>query len=227
MIEETPLIPVDDMNPSLVSQCMDFIKHLASKGAAFKFSLSLPTGFKFSMDFSQEILTPSRGPEKKKQSPSTLKRNSLRKKQFLEKKAMEKPAGTQPAGSPAQSTEIEFKCDQCEAVYDSKDNLEKHIDETHTEQLTCKECDNTSTSVKCMTEHEKLEHSIEQLDGSTEMIQKTQPIKCEQCDFKAETMQRLKTHVNLKHQGFKCDYCEFTNLSKDTLEKTCAEEAQD
>ena len=51
---------------------------------------------------------------------------------------MEKPSGTQPAGSPAQSTEIEFKCDQCEAVYDSKDNLKKHIDETHTEQLISK-----------------------------------------------------------------------------------------
>ena len=70
-----------------------------------------------------------------------------------------------------------------------------------------------------MTEHEKLEHSIEQLDGSTEMIQKTQPIKCEHCDFKAETMQHLKTHVNFKHQGFKCDYCEFTNISMDILEK--------
>ena len=51
------------------------------------------------------------------------------------------------------------------------------------------------------------------------MIQTTQPIKCEHCDFKAETMQHLKTHVNFKHQGLKCDYCEFTNLSKDILEK--------
>ena len=60
---------------------------------------------------------------------------------------------------------IEFKCDQCEAVYDSKDNLDKHIDETRTEQLTCTECYYTSTIIKSMTEHEKLEHSIEQLDG--------------------------------------------------------------
>ena len=130
-----------------------------------------------------------------------------------------KIAGTQQVGSPAQSPEVAFKYDQCEAVYDSKDNLEKHIDETHTEQLTCKECDYTSTSVKCMTEHEKLEHSIEQLDGSTEIIQKTQLIKCEHCEFKAETMQHLKTHVSFKHQGLKCNYCEFKNLSKDILEK--------
>ena len=131
MSEATPVIPVVEMNSSLVSQCMDFTKHLVSKGAAFKFSLSLPTGFNFSIDFSQEKLTPPRRPEKK--SPSTLKTNSLRKILFLEKKAMEKLAETQPAGSPAQSTEIEFKCDLCESVYDSKDNLEKHIDETHTE----------------------------------------------------------------------------------------------
>ena len=86
MSEATQVISVDEMNSSLVSKCMDFTKHLASKGAAFKFSLSLPTGFKFSMDFSQEMLTPSRGPEKKKQSPSTLKRNYLRKKTISREK---------------------------------------------------------------------------------------------------------------------------------------------
>ena len=65
MFEATPVIPVFKMNSFLVSQCMDFTKHLVSKCAAFKFSLSLPTGFDFSMDFSQEKLTPSRRPEKK------------------------------------------------------------------------------------------------------------------------------------------------------------------
>ena len=94
---------------------MDFTKHLANKGTAFNFSLSLPTGFNFFMDFSQEKMALSMMTEKKK-SPSTLKKNSLRKKIFIEKKAKESQAGTQPAGSPAQSLEITFKCDQCEAL---------------------------------------------------------------------------------------------------------------
>ena len=33
-------------------------------------------------------------------------------------------------------------------------------------------------------------------------------INCEHCEFKAETMQHLKIHVNFKHQRFECDYCE-------------------
>ena len=190
MSEATQVISVDEMNSSLVSKCMDFTKHLASKGAAFKFSLSLPTGFKFSMDFSQEILTPSRGPEKKKQSPSTLKRNYLRKKLFLEKKEKEKQAENQPVGSPAQSIEEIFKCDLCEAVYESKDTLDKHIDETHTEKLTCKECDYTSTSAKSMIDHHNFEHSIEQLDGSTE---------------------RLKSDEKKEHNDLWCNKCEELN----------------
>ena len=48
--------------------------------------------------------------------------------------------------------------------------MNKHIDEPHTEMLTVKECDYTSTSVNCLTVHHKLKHSIKQLDGSTEML---------------------------------------------------------
>ena len=83
-------------------------------------------------------LIESIGPEGRcfeKQSLSTLKRNSLRKKLFLEKKAKEKQAGTQPVGSPAQSPEVAFKCDQCESVCESKDNLEKHIDKNSYKEI--------------------------------------------------------------------------------------------
>ena len=75
---------------SLVFQCMDYTKQLASQGKAFKFSLSLPSGFNFSLDFSQEKLSPFRKPESKKQSPSTLRRNTQRRKDYLAKKSAEK-----------------------------------------------------------------------------------------------------------------------------------------
>ena len=65
---------------SLAIQCMEFTKHLASEGKCFKFSLSMPSGFDFSLDVTQEKLAPSKIIERKKQSPSTLKRNALRKK---------------------------------------------------------------------------------------------------------------------------------------------------
>ena len=53
----------------------------------------------------------------------------------------------------------------------------------------------------------------------TSTVKKAQPIKCEHFNFKAETMQHMKTHVKCKHQGFKCDHCEYNNISKDILRK--------
>ena len=86
-------------------------------------------------------------PEKKKQTPSTIKRNSLRKKLFLEKKAKEKQAGILPVGSPVQFKEVLFKWDQCEAEYNDKNTVDKHIYENHTKKFTCKKCDFTTTTI--------------------------------------------------------------------------------
>ena len=99
-----------EINSSLVSSGMDFTKHLVKKGMYFKFLLFLAPGFNFSMDLNQEKMTFSKSPKRKKQSPSTLKRNNLRKKVFLKKKAVEKEAEKQLVGSPTKSPEIIFKC---------------------------------------------------------------------------------------------------------------------
>ena len=85
---------VSETDNSLAIQCMEFTKHLANQGKSFKFSLSLKSGFIFSLDVTQEKLSPS-SIERKKQSPSTLKRNALRKKTFLQKKNLAKSAGPQ------------------------------------------------------------------------------------------------------------------------------------
>ena len=150
-------------------------------------------------------------PEKKKQSPSSLKRNSLRKKLFLEKKAKEKQAGILPVGSPAESKEVIFKCDQCEAEYNDKNTLDKHIDENHTKKLTCKECDYTTTTIQCMNDHSKLEHIIEQLDGSTEDPKKKEhnDLWCYKCEEQQQNCQgweyqfsnrpAIKAHMHNEH----------------------------
>ena len=79
---------LSDKGPSLVSKCLEFTKHLANHGKDFKFSLSLPSGFSFSLDISNEK-TSSRIPEKKKKSKSTLRNNFQRSWVYLDKKAME------------------------------------------------------------------------------------------------------------------------------------------
>ena len=85
MADVTAVKTMNETDSSLVFQCMDYTKQLATQGKAFKFSLSLPSGFNFSLDFSQEKLSPFRNPESKKQSPSTLRRHSQRRKDYLAK----------------------------------------------------------------------------------------------------------------------------------------------
>ena len=120
---------MSETNSSLSSRCMVFTKHLVNTGMAFKLSLTLPTGFNFSVDLNLEKVMPTKVFERKKQSPSTLKRNALRKKAFLEKKAVEKLTEQQTVKSPAEHTDITFKCNQCEVSFISKDTLNKHITE--------------------------------------------------------------------------------------------------
>ena len=115
MFDATQAETMSEINSSLVSRCMDFTQHLVNKGTDFKFSLSLPSGFTFNLDLTQKKkMTSSKTPERKKLSPSTLKRNNLRKKVFLEKKAAETDAEKQLVGSPTKSLEIIFKFNECE-----------------------------------------------------------------------------------------------------------------
>ena len=80
---------VSETDHSLAIQCMELTKHLANQSNSFKFSLSLQTGFNFSLDVTQEQLSPS-SVERKKPSPSTLKRNALRKTFFFTEKELGK-----------------------------------------------------------------------------------------------------------------------------------------
>ena len=85
MAEVTEAKTMSENDSSMVSQCMDYTKQLVSQGKDFKFSLSLPSGFNFSLDITQEKLLPSRLPEKKRRSPNTLRRNAQRRKEFQQK----------------------------------------------------------------------------------------------------------------------------------------------
>ena len=58
---------------------------LNSQGNAFKFSLTLASGFAFSFD-SKELALDNQAKKKKKPSPSTIRRNARRKEEFLKKK---------------------------------------------------------------------------------------------------------------------------------------------
>ena len=201
---------LSDKDSSLVSKCMEFTKHLANQGRDFKFSLSLPSGFSFSLDISNEK-TSTRIPEKKK-SPSTLRRNSQRRKAYLEKKAMEKQAEEHIVHSQPTSRNKYILCDQCGETFQDSDLLNNHIIEIHEALLTCEECHHISKSKKELIDHER-KHVIPQLDGHNDNSERKQEhdelwcFKCEEMapdcqgwEFQFSNRPAIKAHMHNEHK---------------------------
>ena len=198
---------------SLAIQCMEFTKHLASEGKCFKFSLSLPSGFDFSLDVTQEKLAPSKIIERKKQSPSTLKRNALRKKTFLQKKNLDKSPGPKLVDIQIQSEDKMIKCNQCDSKFKSNTRLEIHMREQHSQELTCDECDFTVNTANSMEEHMIEKHRIEQIDGNSETFKTPGEIEhlrrygkidytlwCYECDEEYCSRLGFKRHMHNEHR---------------------------
>ena len=207
MSEVSSAQKMSETNSCLASQCMEFTKHMVSKGMAFKFSLSLPTGFNFSTDFNQEKMIPVSARVPKNRSPSTLKRNSLRKKEFLAKKAEEKPAEPQLVKSPAKSAKGKFKCNQCDNELSSKESLDTTMAEehnSHNAEIPCNECDHVSKTPDDIEEHIKESQRIEQLDGSSECQKSDEKIEydelwCNKCEDQLPNRPAMKGHMHNEH----------------------------
>ena len=75
-------VPVKE-DAFLAPHCLDFCQMLVGKSLSFSFSLEIGTNFSFSLDTRGEAALSS---AKKKQTPSTLRRNARRREQFLQKK---------------------------------------------------------------------------------------------------------------------------------------------
>ena len=120
---------VGENNTSLANQCMDFCQALNRQGKDFKFSLTIGTSFSFS-------LAPKSG--KKRASPSTVKRNAKRKEEFLAKKNTPVSSVENQADLEA-NQQVAFKCDQCDAVFKTRNGMKIHIGRSHKEALNSPE----------------------------------------------------------------------------------------
>ena len=160
---------------------LDGCQELTNKGILFTCTLTIGSTLNLSLDTrgkekKEESITPL---ARRKQSPSTLKRNALRKKTFLQKKNLEKHADPQLVDSQIQSGDEmkKFKCNQCDNEFKCNSTLEMHISEVHSQMLTCDECDHTANNANNMEQHKVDKHRIEQLDGSDEVALKVQEEK--------------------------------------------------
>ena len=101
---------VGDVDTSPASKCMDFCQARTKQGQSFNFSLTVSSGFSFSLDTRRKAGSPV---IKKKASPTTLRRNARRREEFLAKKRHESSTRIPLENS---ATEKEIKCGRCKFV---------------------------------------------------------------------------------------------------------------
>ena len=97
---------------------------------------------------------------------------------------------------------MEFKCDQCDLKYKSKNKLNHHHAAKHQMiRYKCEQCDLKYTQTQGLHMHVRDKHNGEKLS-------------CDSCDFQtgvASGKQQMAAHRRLKHgeQKLKCGMCDF------------------
>ena len=173
--------PVIVDESSMASQCMVFCQTLASQGKAFAFTLKIGETFSFSLDTKEKKSSPVPVPKVRKISPSTVKRNALRRQKFLASK--NEPSNDKEAvETPAKESE----------------NLKPSV--------SCEQCGHTTKTVGGMKLHVQNKHIISQVDGNTSLVEITEEETVEKhysfeslCNF-GRLLERLESELkNVKN----------------------------
>ena len=110
-----------------MKQCLDFCQALASTGQTISFSLTLGSAFSFNLDTRRKAdSSVEQKLRKKKQSPSTLRRNLRRKEEYLKRKS--EISKDMETSSLAGDT---FQCEHCDNKFKTENGLKMHIGKTH------------------------------------------------------------------------------------------------
>ena len=142
---------VSECDSSLTAKCLDYCQTLATKGLAFSFSLKIGSTYTFSLE-SRKMDVPKQ--TRKKPSPSTQRRNALRRQKFLESKEAENVSKshsdveTEVAVASSAATE-NFNCDACDFIGESNISLRIHKNRMHKTipQLDGVDSESTSNNV--------------------------------------------------------------------------------
>ena len=149
--------PVVSEESSLASKCMEFCQALASQEKVFSFSIKIGNTFSFSLDTKEK----APAPQARKVSPSTQKRNNLRRQKFLASKAkLQDEALEEPA-------DIFVTLD----VNDSQDLTLAQKDDLSVSSFMCDQCDYSTRTSRGLKMHVSKQHQISQLDGEDEVLE--------------------------------------------------------
>ena len=180
----TVMSQLSEEDAKLASQCLDICQALAGKSLPFSFSFNIGPNFSFSVDTrGKEVLTP----QKKKKTPSTLRRDAKRRDEFLRKKLS------------APTAEKTFKCDHCYNSFKSENGLKIHIGKSH------KKVDSTLATPDCLRQQTNSSVSLSAsplLDTSTEESSALSPVAD---DIKSTSK---KPAPRYQPPPMKCDHCD-------------------
>ena len=185
-----------EADSSLASQCLALCQALTSQGKAFNFSLNIGSTFSFSLDTRSKEALPSKA--KKKASPSTLRRNMMRREEFFNKKKSEASEAEKSESDKEASQPATFPCDQCDNVFKSEKGLKIHIGKGHkTVEKIRRSSSDPSLMVSPIRESGRI-------------------IPCHNCGGDMSP-----THLCQKEpvESVKCDWCERVFNCEDQLEK--------
>ena len=167
-------------------------------------------------------------------SPSTLRRNAIRKQKFLDKKKTD------------YSAKLAFKCNLCEFEANCKVSLRKHIDKEHKlipqldgyqEEHCEKSHDDKESQTDSMDVAKVVKIEASKMAGK--MITENQGIPkgipCDKCSFKADSRTNLRKHMMNVHKTSKSFDKHLSLIQLPSVETGCVycdasfdcEEAQD
>ena len=188
-----------DVETSLASKCMDFCQALANQGQAFNFSLTITSGFSFSLDTRKKAASPD---VKKKASPSTLRRNAKRKEEYLKHKLNHSTVNHVEEVGAASSVP---SCDQCDFKSVSEKGLRQHKRMKHgLSQLA----PSSASNIQATPEKNRTWSSVASLAVSPS-AEASRIIPCQDCEN-----DDCSTHCCNIH---KCGWCEKMFSNHDDL----------
>ena len=204
---------------SLTTQCLDFCQALAGQGNVFKFSVTIGSTFTFSLETREGKETfPTR--MKKRNSPSTIRRNAKRREEFFKKKSLSE-AATATGMETIQKHCNAFQCDQCDSTFKTENGLWIHKGKSHKEasspEQMRKSLPQPSLVVSPIRDQGRVEacHNCDKDMSPTHLCKDDNkstskkavpvylppPLKCDQCPmfFHWNDQSTLDLHIKLKH----------------------------
>ena len=127
------------MESSSLIQCFEYTEKLIGQKTPFKLDIKLSNGFVFNMSW-EEDRRPKPLKDLKK-SPSTIEKNKDRKQKYIQEKQSKEDLKVDKS-TVTQKTKIEIKCEECNIIVNSKNQLESHKFQKHKTNkiFRCKYC---------------------------------------------------------------------------------------